>query len=306
MNFNNSYKILIEASGSLVSSFLIQSIKESGNIAIASDIDSINHSLCLANSFILMPKITQKDYWQQIENILIKNNIDIVIPSLDETLLQWAKRIDYFKNKNIHIIISNHSTIEICLDKYKTYLFCQENGILTPQTSLNNEFELAKPRFGRGGSGIYLNKKDLNLTNYIYQSYIKGTEYTVDCFFDKDHNPIYIIPRIRLDVKDGKSTKGKTIKHLQIQQIVKQISTKLNFIGCINFQFIENKEGIFLIEINPRVAGGMALGFKASENWINLIIQNLIHQQPIKPKQIKYNLVMARYYKECFFEDSRV
>jgi len=38
----------------------------------------------------------------------------------------------------------------------------------------------------------------------------------------------------------------------------------------------------------------------ASENWINLIVNNFIENNPIKPKPIKYNLRMMRYYAECF------
>lgn len=294
-------KILTEASGSLVSAYLIKAIKESGHIAIASDIDSNNHALCLADEFIIFPYCDHPDLWKIVEEKLLEYKIDIVIPSFDETLLEWSQKKEYFKDKGIDVIISDPSTLEIFLDKYKAYQFCISNDISTPKTSLQQDFKLVKPRYGRGGSGIYIGDEIKNMTNMISQEYIEGTEYTVDCFFDINGKPVYIIPRQRTDVKDGKSTKGVVIQHESIVKHVVHIAKQVNFKGPVNFQFIEkNDKSLYFLEVNPRIAGGMALGFAASENWIPLIIKNFIYNKKIEPKSIKYGLRMMRYYAECF------
>lgn len=44
----------------------------------------------------------------------------------------------------------------------------------------------------------------------------------------------------------------------------------------------------------------MALAFYASENWINLIIENLIKNKQIFPKKVNYEAKMMRYYAEIF------
>ena len=81
-----------------------------------------------------------------------------------------------------------------------------------------------------------------------------------------------------------------------------KISNNISFQGPINFQFMEDKNNnLFFLEVNPRIAGGMALGFAASENWISLIVENFIKKQNIKPKPIKFGLKMSRYYEESFF-----
>ncbi|HHD78026.1 MAG TPA: ATP-grasp domain-containing protein, partial [Epsilonproteobacteria bacterium] len=201
-------KILTEASGSLVSAYLIKAIKESGNIAVASDVNEDNHGQCLADEFITFPYSNIPDLWEVIETKLIQSKIDIVIPSFDETLLGWAERKEYFKQKGIHVLISDSQSLNTFLDKYSAYEFCQTHNIPTPKTSLSQVYTLVKPRFGRGGSGIYIGDEPQNMDEMISQELIDGLEYTVDCLFDKDGNPIYIIPRIRMDVKDGKSTKG--------------------------------------------------------------------------------------------------
>ncbi|MBR2111522.1 MAG: hypothetical protein IJ950_00970, partial [Helicobacter sp.] len=55
------------------------------------------------------------------------------------------------------------------------------------------------------------------------------------------------------------------------------------------------------IEINPRLGGGSALGFAASENWITAMIEMFVYKQNITAKPIKYGLKMARSYQEIYF-----
>jgi carbamoyl-phosphate synthase large subunit len=297
--------IFIEATGSLVSFYMIKAIKEAGYRVIGSDVSDFNHAKYLCDDFIIMPKIIDKDLWKKTLALLVEHKVDIVIPSLDETMIDWAKRVEEFKNNGIRVIISPQNTIEIFQDKYKTYNFFKEFDIPTPKTSLDAIYELIKPRLGRGGSGIFKNnfKNNFSMDGMISQEMVHGEEYTVDVFFSKDFKPIYIVPRKRIDVKDGKSTKGMVVNNPKIDKLITKISNNIKFLGPINFQLFETKKGgLFLIEVNPRIAGGMALGFAASENWINLIVENILNEKTISVKNIDYGLKMTRYYSECFFK----
>ena len=296
-------KILTEASGSITAGYLLRSIQELGYKAIASDIDKDCFANYLADDFIQMPKISEKCSWEKTLQLVSKNNIDIVIPSLDETLLLWAKNKNELLRSNIYVIISDPSTIEICEDKWKTYLFFKDHNIPTPNTSLDLKYSLIKPRKGRGSSGIFINKlnKKIDMVGNISQEIIEGTEYTVDVFCDLSGEPIYIVPRKRLQVKEGKSTGGIVIKHEIIESYTRKICKAIKFQGPINIQcFEENNGDIKFIEINPRIAGGMALGFAATENWIRLIVNHLVKGYPLRPVEIQYNVKMMRYYNEVF------
>ena len=295
--------ILVEASGSLTSGYIIKAIKDSGNRVIGSDISDFNHAKVMCDDFILMPKYNDKNLWKKISKLLDEYNIDIVIPSFDETLLGWSERVNFFRNKNIKVIISPIETIKTFQDKWIAFKYFKNLKILTPESSLKPEFEIIKPRIGRGSSGIFLNdfKSEIDMTNMISQKKIIGQEFTVDCFFDIKCKPIYIIPRKRLNVIDGKSSKGIVVKNSKIEDIVKKISSNIQFNGPVNFQFfVTSKENVYILEINTRIAGGMALGFAASDNWIELIIQNFVNKNKIIPKKIKYGLKMSRFYDEVF------
>lgn len=294
-------KILTEASGGLTSSYLIKAIKDAGYHSVASDIDSEIAGRYLADEFVILPKSDNPQLWDTVVQELETRKIQCVIPSLDESLHQWAKRKEFFQDKDIYICISDEDVVNIFQDKWLTYQFFVENQIPTPKTSLQQEYSLIKPRFGRGSAGIFIADKDVEMEGNLSQQYIQGIEYTIDVFCDKNSNPIYIVPRKRLHIKDGKSTAGIVVNHHAIIEHVKQICAATRFKGPINMQCIETKKGdIQFLEVNPRIAGGMALGFAATENWVKLIVEHFIENKEVTPVTVKYGLKMMRYYSEFF------
>ena len=139
------------------------------------------------------------------------------------------------------------------------------------------------------------------MTGKISQQLITGIEYTVDVFCNNKSEPVYIVPRRRTKVINGKSVSGVVENNEAILSWVKVICEKLPFIGPINIQCFMLSDGtVKFIEINPRIAGGMALGFASTENWIRLIVSNLLGGEPVEPNPVKYGLEMHRYYAEIF------
>ncbi|MGI6493207.1 MAG: ATP-grasp domain-containing protein [Pelotomaculum sp.] len=301
-------RFLVEASGSLTSTYLINSIKSAGHEVIASDINSHCAGRYLADDFMLMPKVSDEKLWDKVTILLKKHGVDVVIPSLDEMLLGWAERKEHFRNMGVTIICSAASTIRVFQDKWLTYRFFSKNSIPTPATSLTQDYPLLKPRYGRGAKGIKIASEPISMTGYISQEVVQGQEYTVDVLCNKDSKPLYIVPRIRQGVKDGKSTGGVVIDHPGITDWVQRICQLSSFQGPINLQcFICDDGSIKFIEINPRVAGGMALGFAATENWIPLLVNHFVYGKEIANlKPIQYGMMMRRYYAEVFVPPSNM
>ena len=294
-------RILTEASGSMTAAYLIKAIKEAGHVCVASDIDEHCAGRYLADDFIAMPRKDDPALWQTIEALLAEKRIDVVIPSLDETLQGWAERKERLRAAGVHVILSAPEIIGICQDKWLTYQFFVDNGIPTPATSLTQEFSLVKPRCGRGAAGVTLATDPVDMTGMISQEFLEGIEYTVDVFCDRTSSPIYIVPRRRANVRDGKSTAGIVEAQPDIIRWIEIICQRLPFIGPVNFQCFVCPDGsIKFVEINPRIAGGMALGFAATENWIELIVRNIINNGDIAVKPIRFGLEMKRYYAEVF------
>ena len=87
-------KILTEASGSLTSSYLAKAIREAGHIVCGSDINDFNRAYY--DDFILMPRADDPQLWDKTLRLLQQHSIDMVIPTLDESLLGWSERVEFF------------------------------------------------------------------------------------------------------------------------------------------------------------------------------------------------------------------
>ncbi len=299
--------VLVEGIGSMVFNTQLKYYNEMNWNVVGIDIDNKSSGLYKVWRPYIVPKYSDKNCFSIIEDIIKKENIDLVFPSINEGLLEWSRRKKYLLDKyNTNIIISSEKAIEICTDKWHTYKFFVENNIPTPKTSLSLKYDLIKPRVGRGSTGI-LNKDEIKadfiMEGYISQEIVKGEEYTIDILCDFNSKPIYIIPRKRLDVESGVSIKGVTIFDTQIIKYCEQIVDKLKPIGIINVQCFKNEDKIYFIEINPRIAGGISLSFAASDNWFKAIECFVLDRKYIA-KDIKYNRYMFRTYEDVIVDES--
>ncbi len=296
------HRILTEASGSLTAGYLIESIRHAGHVSVASDIDPECFGSVLADDFVLMPRADDPEIWPKIERLLREARIDVVIPSLDETLLGWADRQASLRERlGVQVVVSPPETVAVCQDKWRTYEFFAANGVPTPATSQRQDHPLVKPRFGRGARGVRIAREPLDMTGLLSQELLEGVEYTVDVLCDRDAQPVYIVPRRRIGVRDGKSTGGVVEANEPITQWIRTVCGRLRFLGPVNFQcFVSARGAVRFVEINPRIAGGMALGFAATENWIGAIVRNVLEGERLEPVPIRFGLQMRRYYAEVF------
>ena len=126
---------------------------------------------------------------------------------------------------------------------------------------------MVKPSLGRGSQGITISDEvNIDMGNKVSQQVVEGTALTVDCFFNRDGTPIYIVPRIRIKVIDGKSVDAQTIRHEKVEQYIKDLAKKYHFLGPINIQCFIDNEDVWFIKVNPRVGWGMALGWGQQKN----------------------------------------
>ena len=96
----------------------------------------------------------------------------------------------------------------------------------------------------------------------ISQEVVEGDEFTIDVFCDSNHSPVYIVPRKRLKVKEGKSIDGVVIKHPEMESWVRKICNNIAFLGPINIQCFLRKDGVIqFIEINPKISWRYGLRF---------------------------------------------
>jgi len=304
---------------SLVRGFMV-ALKDIGGKVITVDYDIYSSALFFSDKHYKVPLVKDPEYLQNIECIAKKENIKLIVPTIDQELLLWAENKDSFAQKDIFVSVSPPDTIDICGDKWKTFQFFRAHKLPFPETYLPHMLTYSmkyplfiKPRAGRGSVKAFevKNKKELDffleyVPEPLVQDYLYGKEFTVDAFFSRDHRLISLVPRYRLVIRSGVSDRGRTFKHPGLTKLVKEIGTKMKFVGAVNLQGKIDKDAVTFFEINPRFSGGIQLSTAAGEDFAGYIIREL-GGEVLTPRFNKFrdHLTMTSYEDSLFLDSKR-
>jgi carbamoyl-phosphate synthase large subunit len=272
----------------------------------------------ISDGYFTIPKVDNEKYINSILELCIKNQIKIVIPTIDNELLVLTSAKELFSLNNIQIIVSDIDLIANCRDKRLTNLIFNELRINVPR-AINKEnpsFPLfIKPYDGSLSKDIFLIKHKEELTDSLlnnpklmYMEYINPTdfhEFTIDAYYDKHSVLKCLVPRRRIEVRGGEISKGRTEK-LDFYEILKnRFSFIKGAIGCLTIQVFIGKatREIIGIEINPRFGGGFPLSYASGANYPQYIIQEYLMNEPIEfnDNWIE-NRVMLRFDSEVILD----
>tara|TARA_B110000003_G_scaffold187967_1_gene186841 strand:- start:82 stop:1047 length:966 start_codon:yes stop_codon:yes gene_type:complete len=260
------------------------------------------------------------NYIDDLLDICLRNDVKIVIPTIDTELILLADSKDIFKKNDINLIVSESKLIRTLDDKFETNIFFNNLYINTPQIFKKDNLcfpVFLKPVNGSNSKGIYkagnfneIRPCDLESENIMILKYLDNStydEYTIDLYYDKNFILKCVVPRIRLKVIGGESNQGVTKKN-HIMNFVKQ---KFHFlkgaIGCLTLQLFINKSNpsdIYGIEINPRFGGGYPFSYNAGANFPEFILREYVLNEDIKFfEDWKSNCLNLRYENEVIIND---
>jgi len=288
---------------------------------LGTDITQLSPALQLCDKKCIVKSIAHPDYVKDLLQIVKKNKVKLLVPTIDTDLLLLAKNKDKFTRLGCQTLISNVGVIQICQDKRKTHQFLASNSIDAPaimsvRAALKKKKLtwplLLKPWDGAAGKGVTLatNRAELSvlsrrIPNCIAQQFIQGVEYTCDVYVDFDMTVRCVVPRKRIEVRAGEVSKGQVVKYPHIMAAAAQVVEKLGAgPGVITVQmFLTDEKQIKVVEINPRFGGGAPLAIKAGANFPKWILQELLGKKPIiRFDGFKDGLVMLRYDAEVWLD----
>lgn len=317
----NQVNVLITAASrrvSLVRNFRLALEKCGGNV-ITVDYDIHSPALFFSHRHYKVPLVLEPEYLLQIRDIVKKEKINLIIPTIDQELMLWAEHKEEFQQLGVRASISPLDTIVVCNDKWDTFNFFKEHRIPFPRTYLPETLTYSmdyplfiKPRQGRGSVDSYIvkNKKELDFfVDYVkaplVQDYLTGKEFTVDAFYSESGTLISCVPRYRLVIRSGVSDRGRTFKNKELTRWVQKIGQLMKFEGAVNIQGKICKQKLSFFEINPRFSGGIQLSTAAGPNFAEFLVRE-IQGETLEPQIDDYNshLTMTSY-EDSLFLDSR-
>ena len=282
----------------------------------ASDANPVTSSAChVADDFFKVPRLDNSEYLRCLEDICLENQISLVIPTIDTELKLMSQWKEEFLSKGIQFLISDLSLIEKCRDKRVIHRFFESKGISVAQEYSKDEYKLPmfiKPYDGSRSVDTFLIKEKTELTDYhfnndklMFLEYIDHSvhdEYTCDMYFDRNHTLRCVVPRKRIEVRDGEVNKGLTCKNRIIPYLRERLRVVDGAIGCITAQFFMNKSDgtIIGIEVNPRFGGGYPLSYYAGANFPAWIVEEYFLGKEPEDHFLDWesDLLMLRYDDE--------
>jgi carbamoyl-phosphate synthase large subunit len=226
--------------------------------------------------------------------------------------LTLSENIEKFKEQSIAILVSETSMVKQFNDKKLTNDFFESKDIAVAKLFSKTNYELPlyiKSINGSSSIDNYIIRQHDELNQYHFRNekllffeYLDHdlhTEYTIDMYFDKNSKLKSLVPRQRLEVRQGEVKKAITKDAFFIPIIWNIFKDVKGFKGCITLQIFVNHatNKIFGIEVNPRFGGGFPLTYLAGANFPKWILQEYLLDGIEIPEFHSWekNLLMLRY-----------
>ena len=257
-------------------------------------------------------KLNVQQYIDFLLSYCEQNNIKLILPVMDNELKLLIKSNNF---SNI-MCTPTFDVFSIFNDKLTASNAMHDIGILIPeiiQNPFGRKKVIIRDKIGIGSRGIYI--VDLENETYIenrfqnnrfMQEYVEGEEYTVDVMTDKHGTPILILPRKRLEIRQGVSFKCQLLNDTDIIENCKKIYSNYKIPGISNVQFIKNDTGTYFIELNPRLGGTSIASIIGGFNFVELFIKHYLLGESLKEPSYYHNLIawesiITRDYNEYIY-----
>lgn len=250
--------------------------------------------------------------FKHLAEVIEDNHIHIVLPFVDPAVEVAAKLKDILTT-----VFVPCSTLELCqtmFDKLRSERWFNQHQIPFPPSFTAEEAlsfpVIIKPRTGSASKGIEVitdqsQWDDIeNKNDYIIQKYISNKEeYTVDCYVAGNGEIISIVPRIRLETAGGEVMNSITKRDDELITFSRKILHSGGFFGPITIQYIRDKDAnqTYVMEINPRLGGGVIASIEAGANIPKYILSEYKGDGLLPYDDWEENTLMTRYYKEVIF-----
>lgn len=262
-----------------------------GVYVVGCDIDEYSTGRLFVDEFHLCPKVADPEAYEHwLREVIDTHQIDILIPTVHEELPVLGA---FAADLPCEVVISNEAALRIGDDKKHMYEWAEEHipsymGKWTTlgdwsQDWLEADEQFIKPRQGRGGRGCkratkeeiaWLKEHTEDGESMIVMEQLPGTEYTVDTYIAKDGTIIYTMVRERMGLAGGISIKGRTVKNQKVIDATKALFGELSCRGPVFVQWKEDVDGNpKLVEMNPRLSGGLMISIAAGVNPIDNILR---------------------------------
>ncbi|MFQ5671708.1 MAG: ATP-grasp domain-containing protein [Nitrospinales bacterium] len=275
------------------------------------DSDPHSPALQVVDRAHVIPRFESPECLGEILTLCDRETIHAIIPLTNRAVEFLDANRTAFSQRNLHLLINDKAVIETCHDKLKLARFFREAGITSPETvpadSPKQKISLpafAKQRRGEGGKNrmVLQDERDLEFCaakfpGHVVQPLIRGMEYSIDWFADRNGTPRVIVPRERLAVRASEVMVSRIRLHPEIIDAARRAGLQLGLRGPATLQGILDEAGRFhFTDVNLRFGSGSIHSIAAGADIPLLIYRELLGEPlPDKADSVQDGAVMTRF-----------
>ena len=291
------YNMLATAVGAVVGYGIIEALRLSGygvNI-IGCDIYPDAAGRFFADEFVAAEPAASANYLHFLTNLIDEKRIDMVFFGIEQEITAVSANRSALSEYLGKLLIQDKRIIDLCDDKWLTARWLEEHGLeeyvidsaidgnfWDLQARLGKEF-LIKPRVSRGAKGIVPVKDAFDFDyfkcklgdNFMAQHIVGDDEheYTAGVFGLGDGSFANAIFLRRKLSQEGATAKAWVVEDPELLVAARRITEALRPTGPTNYQFRKEGDGVFLLEINPRISSSVSIRSKLGYNEVAMSIE---------------------------------
>lgn len=286
-----------------------------------------------ADKAVVAPLIYNDEYIPFLLKYCKENKISILLSLFDIDLPILSKNKNKFEEIGTKVIISNPELVQICNDKWKTYLFLKQNGFNVPKTYLtlqktmlaleSGELKypiIIKPRFGCGSIALSIAEDEMALLYFysrnvrainrtylkyesnaveekiIYQECLKGQEYGADIINDLNGNFCKANVRKKIAMRAGETDIAELVDEPTISKTLEQLGKATRHVANMDVDVFMVEGKPYILEMNARFGGGYPFSHVGGCNLPKAILEW------VSNKDVDENILKQETGKKIFKE----
>ena len=263
---------------------------------IATDCSQYAPALYDADSYYIVPRMTEPGYIDEIITICKNERIDGVLSLIDPELSLLAQYKKDFEAVGTTVIGSSYELCEMALDKWAMYNWLTEHGYRCAKTYVQfSAFQQAladgevtfpvfvKPRFG--SASLHISKaEDMETAAFLFQhqpdmiiqEFLNGQEIGADVYTDMlSGQVVAIFTKEKLVMRAGETDKAVSFKDEKLFALISHFVEESGYRAQIDMDIFRIGDKYYISEVNPRFGGGYPHAYECGVRTPQMIMNNL-------------------------------
>lgn len=313
---------LVTGVGGAAGLSVLKALRTSGRRVVAADCDARSAALDLGDASGVLPRADDPAFATDLAKLAVAHGARVVICTVAEEMPALHAAAGELAGAGVAVWLPSPEAVADCTDKARFARRLAAAGVPTPATVHVADLAdgvtaasavpgpwIVKPRFGRGSRDVYacdepdeLHWALRRVPDPLVQTRLSGREFTVDALVDPEGRFAGGVPRWRIEVKAGISTKGETFVDERVLAGTAAVLAAVDLRGVACVQgFVTDDDEVVFVEANPRFSGGLSLSLAAGADLVGQYLRAALGL-PVSSAALAYRpgVRMSRYFSEVF------